>query len=528
MSFLIVHVSVLLKQMTDALLARDWSAFQSGLLIYTLAYASQNLLPQARIVLSALIQANWSRWMANDIVGKYLSKRVYYDIALCGDLDNPDQRIAENVQPFIETTLQIVGSTVSLTSRLVAVFAVFISLDINFAFVVPALALFQIGAAYLTASPLIRRQVGTQIAEGNLRHDLVHVRDHAEAIAFYRGEAVEQQNIMSSTRSAADQQFRFDRYVAALDISVETILAIAWMVLPYVLLAPRVAAGELSYGSLAQAMSMTVIMHDVIRLVAMIVSGVGRLAMQVSRLSPLQERLDAMEKDAENNNAGHIRMIRGGRCVILDDVSVQTPNGMQQLVKHLNATVGDGITLLIAGPTGVGKSSLLRVMGGLWKRGQGQIVMPSADVTLFLPQRPYFTVADLRTQLCYPQSVTVTDEVLLKALQAVRLSHLPGLHGGLSAVKDWSNILSPGEQQRIAFARILVLDPKIVFLDEATSAVDAETEAHLYALLATSGVSYVSVAHRLALAAFHTHMLTLSSDGTWTLGSTSHDSVVLV
>jgi putative ATP-binding cassette transporter len=514
MSYVIVQVSELLKRATDALLGRDWGLFQAALMAYLALLLVQYLLPQARAVLTALMHAAWQGWLTKHVLGQYLARHNYYDISLRGDLDNPDQRISENVAPFTENLLQLLGWSISVLARVTAVAAVLIALDRRFIWIVPLLALLQLVAAYWSAPYLVRRQVATQVAEGDLRRGLVHLRDHAEAVAFYGGEALEQQTLELRTKAAASRQFQFDRLVAFLDITVNAFFYLAWLVLPYLLLGERVVSGQLSYGTLMQAMSMTLVMQQVVDMLTLILSGVGRLAMQVTRLAPLQERL-ALRSSAAAHEPGIARL--SGRTLQLQQLSLQTPQGDRQLVQGLNLHLQPGMRLLIVGDTGVGKSSLLRAMAGLWRRGSGQLILPDAEHMLFLPQRPYFTLADLRSQLCYAQQQNFDDAQLLEVLPAVRLDDLADRHGGLSSVRDWGRLLSPGEQQRLAFARILLRQPELVFLDEATSAVDSATERHLYARLLALGKSFVSVGHRLGIAEYHSHVLVLEPGGGWQL-----------
>ena len=224
-----------------------------------------------------------------------------------------------------------------------------------------------------------------------------------------------------------------------------------------------------------------------------------------------------MAREEARTDIPRITLRRGGGRVEIEALSLETPDGARRLVQALTLSIGPGESLVIVGETGVGKSSLLRAMAGLWTRGTGRISMPPARETLFLPQQPYFTGGDLRAQLLYPHGASMSDAALLDILDAVRLPNLAASLGGLSAVRDWSQILSGGEQQRLAFARALIAEPGVVFLDEATSALDAETEEQLYARLAGSGASYVSVGHRLGIVAHHTHILTLAREGRWTL-----------
>lgn len=517
MSYLVVRAAALLKIVTDALLALDPTAFETALVAFVLVTALKRFLPQANFIVDGLIQATWSRWLTNHVIDQYLARRAYHDVALRGDLDNPDQRIADSVAPFVAYTILMVQWTVNVVARLGAAVAVFLSIDERFLFVVPLLGLAQVGASALTIPPVVRRRIALQVAEGDLRRGLVQIRDHAEAIAFYGGEALEKHTLMGNVRAAADKYFRLDRLQALQYVTIQAGLALGWMALPYLVLGNRITRGEVSYGALAEATAITLMMRNVVSTLSNIVAGSGELALRVARLAPLQERFDERAREEARPGASRIALRRGGARITVEGLSLQTPDGTRQLVRALDLTVARGESLVIVGETGVGKSSLLRAMAGLWTRGQGRIVMPPSHDTLFLPQRPYFPGGSLRAQLLYPQNPALSDADLQEILAVVRLPDLVARHGGLSAVKDWSQILSGGEQQRVAFARWLIARPGFVFLDEATSALDPATEMHLYELLARSGASYVSVGHRSAIIAHHTHILTLAPGGGWKL-----------
>lgn len=209
-------------------------------------------------------------------------------------------------------------------------------------------------------------------------------------------------------------------------------------------------------------------------------------------------------------------MVPGGHALRVRELSLFTPDGSRQLFADVSVGVAPGEHLLIMGNSGSGKSSMLRAVAGLWDRGSGEVQRPLTTDMMFLPQRPYCTLGSLRQQLVYPQTVeewnrTNTDAPLLTALQTVQLTRLAERgEEGLDAVRDWGDELSLGEQQRLAFARVLINRPKLAILDEATSALDLGNEEIMYTALAKlPGVTYLSVGHRPSLLRFHSSRLRL-------------------
>jgi len=211
-----------------------------------------------------------------------------------------------------------------------------------------------------------------------------------------------------------------------------------------------------------------------------------------------------------------VAALPGGHVLALRELSLLTPDGSRQLFANVSVDVAPGNHLLIMGNSGTGKSSMLRAIAGLWNRGAGRVTRPLVSQTMFLPQKPYCTLGSLRQQLVYPQVVeewarSSTDETLLRALRAVRLRRLAERGAaGLDDVRDWGDELSLGEQQRLAFARVLINKPRLAILDEATSALDLSNEAVMYeAIGSLPNLTYVSVAHRTSLLRFHSSRLRL-------------------
>lgn len=205
-----------------------------------------------------------------------------------------------------------------------------------------------------------------------------------------------------------------------------------------------------------------------------------------------------------------------GDHLALDALTLYTPQYERLLVKELSLTLKPGDGLLITGDSGCGKSSLLRAIAGLWQSGTGVIRQPPLEDVFFLPQQPYMQVGSLRSQLIYPSLETsLSDARLLEILDEVHMEELAERVGGLDAVEDWGKLLSVGEQQRLAFGRVLVRQPSIVIVDEGTSALDSSNENSLYERLRSAGTTIISIAHRPAVLRHHTHVLRLVGAGAW-------------
>ena len=344
----------------------------------------------------------------------------------------------------------------------------------------------------------------------------MHVRDNAESIAFYRGEARENSQVL-------------DRLLAAIK---NNLILVSWernlsffttgynyipLILPLVVLAPQYFAGQISMGVLMQA---TGAFGSVLGALAVIVtnfSTLSSIAAGAARLETFAARLDQPVGTQQTVASTTIQSQEDTRLA-LDKVSLLTPDHLHTLLKSATAEVPTGSGMLIAGPSGVGKSSLLRAVAGLWNAGEGQITRPPLQEMFFLPQRPYMILGSLREQLLYPNLERDTsDDELRTILDKVNLPNLADRFGGFDAVMGWGMLLSLGEQQRLAFARLLLSKPRYAVLDEATSALDVQNEALLYGYLKESGTTFVSVGHRPSLVSYHAQVLELIGNGNWRL-----------
>jgi vitamin B12/bleomycin/antimicrobial peptide transport system ATP-binding/permease protein len=522
MGTLSVRLSFIYRDLTDALVAKHAAEYWRYFWFLLAVTTAQGVFNSVLGVAEGWMMQDWRRWLTTHLLDQYLARRTYYDIAQAEDLDNPDQRIQENVQPFIAV---IVGFPRMILARVtILVAGIYVLSRVSGGAMFPAtigMGVLQAAVIWVTYVPTIKKNYNVMLAEADFRYGILHVRDHAEAIAFYSGEATERVHLMARLKLAIGRNLNLLYYNALAVTGSHQALSVVWQILPYLILVPIYLAGHLSYGGIAQATNASLLIIGALSGLLITVPAIAGAAPMAVRLAQIQERFDAMEQGRKDATYSRLDLQRSAHQsqMRLRNVTLETPAGEQTLVRDLSLTLGQGENLVVVGQTGVGKSSLLRAVAGLWNRGSGTIEMPAVEACLFLPQRPYMILADLRSQLVYPHGdAAVSDVELQRILDRVMLPDLAEKHGGLAAIRDWGRVLSLGEQQRIGFARMLVSHPKLVFLDEATSAVDFATETTLYQLLVQSGASFVSIGHRLSILDYHTHVLTLFAGGGWKLG----------
>lgn len=286
--------------------------------------------------------------------------------------------------------------------------------------------------------------------------------------------------------------------------------------LPIVFLAHRYFAGQIDFGQVTQASGAFVSILGALGFIAENFDMLTNFTTQINRLGTFDQVL-SKQMAAPRSGMATIDVVEQ-EYLALQRVTLETPNYERILVRDVSFKVAQGEGVLIVGPSGAGKSSLMRAIAGLWNAGTGCIVRPKPEETLFLPQRPYMLLGDLRSQLLYPNtSCQVTDEQLHEVLEQVNLAHLPERVGGFDVELEWADVLSLGEQQRLAFARLLLTKPRYAILDESTSALDVANEKRLYQLLKETGTAFISVGHRPTLVQYHEHILRLVGNTNWHL-----------
>ena len=481
------------------------------------------------IYLRQMLQIRWRTWMTDRYLAGWMQHQVYYRLQVLGsDTDNPDQRISEDINQFVSLTLQLLlGFLKQLTT--LGAFGV-VLWNLSGAFTVPlgshefviygymfwfSLVYSVLGTvgAHLVGRRLIGLNFDQQRYEADFRFNMMRVRENSESVAFYRGEDAENVGFKERFARVISNYWQLMRQTKLLNFYVNGYAQLA-IIVPLVLAAPRYFGGEMALGGLMQTVSAFGRVQDALSYFVESYDTIAQLAAVIRRLSTFTEHME--QAQALEDGVAHEQSAAGGESALaLSGLDVALPDG-RQLMQDCTVTLPAGSRVLVTGASGAGKSTLLRTLAGIWPYGSGQVTIGQGSRALFLPQRPYLPLGSLRRALAYPRTAAGTDEELAAALRDVGLERLVG---DLDPIDDWSRILSLGEQQRLAFARVLLVKPQWVFLDEATSALDEPREQEMYELLKKRlpGLSIVSVGHRSTLFAQHEEELHLTGDGGWTL-----------
>ena len=505
----------------DAVQALDAAQFWFFMRLFALLATLHVVRVLLNYFVTQAFDIRWRTWMNQRLTDDWLAGSAYYRERFLPDpVDNPDQRIQVDIGSFVTSTRSLaigtVDAVVSLTTFSLILWGLSgtlalggIELPRAMVFLVYLYVIVASVIAFRLGRPLIGLNFRNEKLAADFRYALIRVREYAENIAFFHGEAVEKAALgrrfaafIRNLWALVFRSMKFDGF--------NLVVTQAAVVFPFLMQAQRFFSGAIKLGDVMQTAQAFGQVQDALSFFRLSYDGFAQYRAVLNRLSGFTEAA------AQARALPGIVVEPDAAALQIDALDVLRPDGVA-LLRGLALRLVPGQALLVQGASGAGKTTLLRALAGLWPYASGRVRAPVGADALFLPQRPYLPLGTLRAALAYPE-LAVDDARLRAVLQQVQLDHL---RERLDDEADWSQTLSIGEQQRLAFARVLLKRPRIVFLDEASSALDEGLEHAMYTLLRRElpQAIVVSVGHRGTLQAFHGQRLQLGGDTNWTLAA---------
>lgn len=517
--FMLVQLNTWNNSFYSALQNYDAEKISSELIHFSWLAAIYIILAVYSYYLQQTLILHWRRWLTTRFIDIWLQNKTYYNLQMFGkDTDNPDQRISEDVRQFVEMTLGFaIGILKSLCTFISFVFILYqLSGPLSFSFMgktwtiygymLWASLLYSILGTYIThvvGRKLVKLNFIQQRYEADFRFSMIRLRESAESVAFYRGEAQEGRVFKHRFKLLLDNFWQLVNKQKQLVFLNSGYSQIA-IIFPFVVAMNRYLSKEVSLGGLMQVASAFGRVQDSLSYFVDMYSSIAQWQAVVMRLTYFGRHMHEVSQQAEQF---HVERFATSEAVSVEQMQVNLPDDTA-LLQDINFTLQPGRNVLIKGVSGSGKSTLLRALAGIWPFVTGKINLPKTEELMFIPQKPYIPLGSLREALLYPGKKPLSDEELLYLLDLCQIGYL---RDKLDLVADWSHVLSVGEQQRLAFVRAHIQEPKWLFLDEATSALDEDTEAAMYALLAErlTQTTLVSIGHRSTLNKYHELMLVI-------------------
>ena len=527
-----VYMLVMLNQWNNvfynALQERDFEVFWPLIGQFSLIAFGYIIMAVYAIYVKQILEIKWRTWMTSRYLDEWMHSQTYYRLQVLGGdgVDNPDQRISDDIGMFVNLTLSLFIGLLKQVSTLVAF--VVILWQLSGALDIPVGDTVLSVPGYMVFVTLIYSVVGTWLAhkvgrsliglnydqqryEADFRFSMVRVRENSESIAFYGGEGPEMQNFQERFGMVIRNFWALMKRTKLLNFYVNGYAQLA-VIVPILMSAPKYFSGDMQLGGFIQTLSAFGRVQDALSYFVEAYDTIAQYVAVIRRLGGFTGHMEAAENMQASFGFDSRDDING---LVLQDVQVELPDG-RRLFEGLSLAVPAGKYLLVSGNSGCGKSTLLRALAGIWPYGCGNVSLPSGWRSMFLPQRPYLPLGSLRRAIYYPQPVPENESADLREL--LERFGIGRLADRLDEVDDWSRILSLGEQQRLAFIRILLFRPDIVFLDESTSAMDEQREAEAYDILKEllPEMAVISVGHRSTLFKKHDKRLQLTGSG-WQL-----------
>lgn len=527
-----VYMTLLLNEWFNsfysALQNYDSGAVYRGLLRFTglafahIAFAVYSYYLQQRLAL------RWRKWMTKNYLAKWTGQQMYYRLEMFsqGTADNPDQRISEDINLFTARTLSFMSGLLRSATTIICFIFVLWNLSEILSFSAAGQEFHIYGylvwtaLAYSVLGTWITHKVGHRLVslnylqqklEADFRFSMVRLRETAESVAFYNGAAKEEAFLSNRFMTLLRNTLFIIKKQKQLSWLTNSYAQIA-IIFPFVVAVPRYLSQNISLGGLMQIANCFGKVQDAMSYFVDVYASLAEWQSCAERLLSFDKHIAAIEKETEEKSGSLVREETHDR-LRLADVTISVPamdenKRTREIISSASCTIKSGEHVILKGPSGSGKSTFLRTLAGFWPYVKGHISMPAPSEMMFIPQKPYIPMGTSAEAASYPLE-TADEEILSPLLVECGLSHLMEK---TDTEADWSHILSLGEQQKLAFVRVFLRKPKWVFLDEATSAMDEETEEKMYRLLtALPGTTVISIGHRSTLDKWHDRVLRIEN-----------------
>lgn len=527
-----VYMTLLLNEWFNsfysALQNYDSDAVYRGLLRFTglafahIAFAVYSYYLQQRLAL------RWRKWMTKNYLAKWTGQQMYYRLEMFsqGTADNPDQRISEDINLFTARTLSFMSGLLRSATTIVCFIFVLWNLSEVLSFTAAGQEFYIYGylvwtaLAYSVFGTWITHKVGQRLVslnylqqklEADFRFSMVRLRETAESVAFYNGAAKEESFLSNRFMTLLRNTLFIIKKQKQLSWLTNSYAQIA-IIFPFVVAVPRYLSQNISLGGLMQIANCFGKVQDAMSYFVDVYASLAEWQSCAERLLSFDRHIAAIEKETEEKSVSLVREETPDR-LRLADITISVPamdenKRTREIISSASCTIKSGEHVILKGPSGSGKSTLLRTLAGFWPYVKGHISMPAPSEMMFIPQKPYIPMGTSAEAASYPLE-TADEEILSPLLVECGLSHLMEKP---DTEADWSHILSLGEQQKLAFVRVFLRKPKWIFLDEATSAMDEETEEKMYRLLtALPGTTVISIGHRSTLDKWHDRVLRIEN-----------------
>lgn len=522
------------KEFWDTIQNYDIDGFKHQLIIFVFLASIHVVVSVYNAYLKSCLAINWRTWLTGKTMTRWLESDNYYKLQLADkNTDNPDQRIAEDLNMFVSSTIVlIIGTATDLAMMIsfgVVLWQLSSSVDITvmgmsihlpdgyMCYLALLYAILGTALTFYLGKPLVKLNFRQQRYEADFRFSLIRVRENSESIALYKGEEEENKYLRQSFSDLVANYIKLIVCTKRLGFLTLGYSQTA-VIFPMLISAPLYFAKIITMGSIMQISSAFGRVQDSLSTLVSNFTSWASWKSVVDRLALFYLSMEEVEK------LRCIAIEKNATKLEVRDLQIKSPRD-KLLLEHVNLDLSSGESLLIRGASGCGKSTLIKALAGIWPYTQGQVRYLNEAKVLFLSQKPYLPQGSLRLAASYP-SAPIEDGRTEQFFKLVGLEHLIP---HLDEVDTWSHILSLGEQQRVAIVRALLNQPDMLFLDEASSAMDEQSESLVYDLLNQylPHCIMISVGHRSTLIAKHKLVLTYQNDAKYTIEPSNEDSIKL-